>query len=146
MGSIALMHTPTGLNIAFAAGREFEGGISLTPIAIPNPTNTDNNASFWHVEGGISQNFFGPGNTSVYGEYGSYDDGSLAVAPTAAVLGVDPTTTVWGLGVVQNFDAAATELYIAYRHWENDTDTGTGADATSDGEVSQVLAGMRIKF
>lgn len=129
MGSVTMMHTPTGLNIAFAAGKEIDGGLAS------DDTVDTADRQFWHVEGGISQNFFGPGKTSIYGEYGSYDDDTASTATN------DPTTVMWGLGLVQNFDSAATELYIAYRHWE-DNDTPT----TSDGEVSQILAGMRIKF
>ncbi len=121
MGSVALMHTPTGLNVAFAAGTEIDGG------AASALTDT-NDKQFWQVEGGISQNFFGPGKTSIYGEYGVYDDDGAT-----ADDGV-----MWGLGIVQNFDSAATELYMAYRNWE-DNDVG-------DGDVQQIYAGMRIKF
>ncbi len=120
MGSVALMHTPTGLNVAFAAGTEIDGGVNTLAADVSD-------RQFWHVEGGISQNFFGMGKTSLYGEYGEYDDD----AATA-------DTTMWGLGLVQNFDSAATELWIAYRNWEDDDIT--------DGDVQQVLAGMRIKF
>ena len=111
MGSVALMHTPTGLNVAFGAGKELEGA-------------TDR--QFWHLEGGINQNFFGPGNTSIYGEYGEYENTTADDA------------VMWGVGIVQNFDSAATELYLAYRNWE-DSDIG-------DGDVQQIIGGMRIKF
>ena len=55
---------------------------------------------------------------------------------------------MWGLGVVQHFDKAATELYIAYRHWDQKAAAGTinaNGDA-HDGDVDQLMAGMRIKF
>ncbi len=122
MGSIALMHTPTGLNVAFAAGTEIDGGVDTLAADV-------NDRQFWHVEGGISQNFFGMGKTSLYGEYGEYDDDNAATTGD---------TVMWGLGIVQNFDSAATELWLAYRNWEDD-DIG-------DGDVQQILAGMRIKF
>ncbi len=125
-GSVALMHTPTGLNVDFAAGKENNGGIGTLPA-------DTSNRQFWHVAAGINQNFFGPGNTSLYGEYGNYDRNDGSANPT----------TMWGLGVVQHFDSAATELYLAYRNWE---DKDLKAIAGNSGNVKQVMAGMRIKF
>ncbi len=128
MGSVALMHTPTGLNIAFAAGTEIDGGF--------NSAAADTwERQYWHLQGGVNRDFTGLGNTSIYGEYGEYDyDGQNAVVGTSQMY----DTTMWGIGVVQHFDSAATELYIAYRNWDTDN------AAISD--VSQVMAGARIKF
>ena len=53
---------------------------------------------------------------------------------------------MWGLGVVQHFDKAATELYIAYRHWDADGDNASASGDVGDGDVQQIMAGMRIKF
>ena len=137
MGSVALMHTPTGLNVNFSAGKELDGGID---------GNGASDKQYWHVAGGINQNFFGPGNTSLYGEYGNYDYDTAGL--------IDDTVTMWGLGVVQHFDSAATELYVAYRHWDQkgpngnfDIDgDGVGDVAhANDGDVDQLKAGMRIK-
>ena len=118
MGSIALMHTPTGLNVAFGAGTEMNGGL--------NDDGADR--QYWHIQGGINRDFTGWGNTSIYGEYGRYD-----------LDNGNDETDMWGLGVVQHFDKAATELFLAYRNWEND-------DIGGDGDVRQLMAGMRIKF
>ena len=120
MGSVALMHTPTGLNVAFSTGQEQDGGYN-------NNGGADAfDKQFWYVQGGINQNFFGMGNTSLYGEYGDYDyDGG------------SDNVVMWGLGLVQHFDSAATELFLAYRNWEEDTSGDT---------VNQVMAGARIKF
>ena len=132
MGSIAVMHTPTGLNISFAAGTEVDGGVGTTTITTnPNYTANPGDTEFWHIAGGINRDFTGLGNTSIFGEYGEYD---------YDVVNVDPVQ-MWGIGVVQHFDSAATELYIAYRSWEADETV-----ATHDGDVRQLMAGMRIKF
>jgi hypothetical protein len=143
MGSAAVAHTPTGLNVAVAAGKNNDGGVGAGYNSQALAAGVANNeATFWHVQGGINQNFTGFGNTAIYGEYGSYDrdDASDAMA-------------MWGVGVVQNFDSAATELFLAYRNWSDDDTACTGAtiantrcDADGDTNVSQVLAGMRIKF
>ena len=46
------------------------------------------------------------------------------------VFGVtDTTEKVWGFGIVQNFAAAATDIYVGYRHFEADiTCIGGGAN------------------
>ncbi len=128
-GSASLMHTPTGLNIAFAAGTENDGGFN-------NAGNAADiyDKQYWHLQGGVNRDFTGMGNTSIYAEYGEYDyDGDNGVLAAG-----NWDTTMWGLGVVQHFDSAATELYIAYRSWDNDN------VATSN--VNQIMAGARIKF
>jgi len=139
MGSVALLHTPTGLNVAFAAGTEIDGGLPIGAVGTTAYNDDTTDAQFWHVQGGLNQNYFGPGNTAIYGEYGNYDYDNAGI--------VDDTVEMWGLGIVQHFDSAATELYVAYRHWEQDVDDGAnGVAAGTDGDVDQIMAGMRIKF
>jgi hypothetical protein len=119
--------------------------------------NTQKPATQWLVQGGISKNWFGYGNTSVYGEYGKEDDwgasdagrsfaGTSAtgacpgangpciqtLANFTSVFGVTGTTeTLWGLGIVQNFDAAATAVYLGYRHFDADiTCSSTGVNCS----------------
>ena len=77
MGSVALMHTPTGLNVNFSAGAEIDGGLpnigdnGTKAYAIFGPAAGDQ--QFWYISGGINRDFTGYGNTSLYGEYGHYD-------------------------------------------------------------------------
>ena len=116
-----------------------------------NPTGSAaGDANFWYIAGGINRDFTGYGNTSIYGEYGHYDYDNAGL--------VDDTVEMWGLGIVQHFDKAATELFIAYRHWDQKVDGGSwnanktvysasGSElAGTDGDVDQLMAGMRIKF
>jgi len=50
----------------------------------------------------------------------SYAAGTGATG-TVAVNGViDTELTIWGLGITQNVDAAASTLYLGYRHMEAD--------------------------
>ena len=102
-GSLSLMHVPTGL---FA-----QGGYTQSSRTFGN-----RKGNVWHVAGGISQNWFGVGKTSLYGEYGK-GDGMFFV--NTGLLCNGEEMRFWGLGVVQNFDAAALELYAGYRnHWQ----------------------------
>ena len=52
----------------------------------------------------------------------------------------------WGIGLVQNIDAAAMELYFSWRHFEA-KDPGTTATANPGlKDLDIVLTGARVKF
>jgi len=144
-GSLALMHVASGL---FAQGHyaqsEFLNG---------------EDAKFWMVQGGITKNWFGLGNTSLYGEYGEAQDFIKAgVASTAvgaggfAGIGGFPLATsdvnFFGLGVVQQIDAAAMEVYLGWRRFEVDVGgvcPGVCGGAGST-DLDIVQGGARIRF
>ena len=73
---------------------------------------------------------------------------NMVIMTMTMQVSVDDTVEMWGVGLVQHFDKAATELFIAYRHWDQgvDLDTNGVEDAGTDGDVDQLMAGMRIKF
>jgi hypothetical protein len=158
--ALSALHIPTGLFV--------QGNYNHVDYNAPFNVNsgywnsgggaTQKPASYWQIQAGISKNFFGPGNTSLYGEYGVENDwgvtsagrnfagttattgcpGSNSVCtPTianfATVNGVtDSEVRMWGMGIVQKFDAAATDIYLGYRHFDADvTCNGTGAGATA---------------
>jgi hypothetical protein len=125
-GSVSVMHVPTGIYGAFAAGnREVDG--------------TEEDASFWYAQLGIEKKFLPYGSTTIYADYGQYDD-------FAANLGLAESSeaTRWGLGIVQKIDSAAMELYAQATFWDTEADFGEG---TVDGEdLTTVMIGSRIKF
>ena len=56
--------------------------------------------------------------------------------------------TFWGIGLVQNIDAAAMEIYLSWRHFEA-KDPGTTATSTQGiglKDLDIVLTGARVKF
>src|SRR5262249_31786604 len=111
-----------------------------------NGNGPKKDASQIHVQGGITKNWTGLGNTSLFGEWGRSDDWGALGTGTGGHFGRDfPTTSnspfpfaagtgnsnfngvanvtdtridMLGLGLVQNLDAAATELYISWRHFD----------------------------
>jgi hypothetical protein len=130
-------------------------------------------ADQWMIQAGIAKNWTGLGNTALYGEYSVSNDWAAGqgagrdynnVVPANAVFpafnnlpGATPVfdvtrseLTVWGVGMVQNIDAAATELYLGYRHFSADVTgalTNGGAQIklpTEDADV--VFGGARVKF
>ncbi len=120
-GSVSVLHVATGLFATGTAARrtnEFTGG-------------GDADETFWGLRGGISKNWFGIGNTVLYGEYNHWDNEV-----------VNNEAQIWGLGIVQNVDAAALELYVAYKN--------LSVDAPQMGEINEdahlLISGARIKF
>lgn len=116
IGSISVMHTPTGLFGNFAAGaREYDSGLE---------------GSYWFVQAGIEKKFFSYGATTLYGEYGSYDE----------VVFEDVEAELFGFGVVQRFDSAALDIYAQARFY------GVDVDSEEQGDFSSVMLGAKIDF
>jgi len=147
--ALSAMHVPTGLFVQghynhVDYGNNIVGAVSgYWGQASTNAKPADQ----WLIQAGISKNWFGYGNTSVYGEYGVADDWGAAFtnngttigrnfAPLAnttgftAVNGVTSTEMkVWGLGIAQNVAAAATDFYLGYRHFDADIKCVAASDA-----------------
>ena len=120
LGSASVMHTPTGLFVS--------GGYAKKKFDNPSP---EADRYGWWVMAGIEKNFFGPGATTLYGEYSKVDYDRAE----------EDKGHFWGLGVVQKIDAAALDLYLQYRHYKVDH---VDVDDTDDANV--VTAGAIIKF
>jgi len=152
-GSISVLHSPTGLNLTFAAGqRDF------------NDEPLRDEATFYYVKGGLFRRYNSLGKTALYGEYGQFndmlfvngadgvDEQNIITAMGGGANGVinGSEANVWGVGVVQYIDAAAMQLYVAYRHYDVDFDmvTAGGASIAANGaeDFDSVLAGGRIEF
>lgn len=142
-GSASILHVPTGLFMTGAAGsRELEGertaGNALTQYTGPDTT-------FWHLSGGVAKNYFGIGNTVLFGEY-SESEGGLEQADHVLNLAprwTDTQTTQWGLGVNQYIDAAAMQIFATYKHFELE---GNFNGLRENAEFSMFLVGTRIDF
>ncbi len=115
-GSASVLHVASGLFLTGAwAERSRDPG--------------DDKETYWSARGGITQNWFGIGKTVLYAEYHNFENVNEDVAE------------IRGLGVIQNIDAAAMEVYLAYK--QNVVDLASGV-ATHDLDI--VIAGARIRF
>jgi hypothetical protein len=141
----SLFHVPTGLFVQgvytnSARAQPFTG---VDGSAV---TGSDVTATQFIIQSGITKNFFGVGDTSLFGEYGKHNGWAQANVQTgvnAVTAGGD--NTFWGLGTVQKFDAAALELYAGWRHYST-SDATVGGVATSFKDIDIVATGARIKF
>jgi hypothetical protein len=133
-GSISIQHVPSGIYGAFqAASREYEDSTIITPGGLV----LSDEMSFWYLQLGIEKKWLPYGSTTVYGEYGLYDD--MASDGSEAER--------WGFGIVQKFDSAAMEIYAQATFWSFDDvidDEGEGLDPLDD--LTTVMVGSRIKF
>lgn len=151
--SASLMHTDTGLFVTGAYGlREDDNRQELFGGAV------DDSDDMWSVQAGIEKKFIPLGKTTVYGEYAEFStgagiNGSGAIAGTGA-LGAprqeSSNINYWGVGINQSLEAAAMDLYLAYRHHEGDVDLMNAANASigsvSFDELEIVMGGALIKF
>ena len=117
-GSASLMHTPTGLFLNGAYGK---ADVDVNSSSI--------DVTAWHIMGGIERKWWSIGKTTLYGEYASLDIGEMEVTPT-----------LWGVGFIQEVEAAATDFYVTARVHDLDLDISDEPTPVS------VIAGARIKF
>ncbi len=75
-------------------------------------------ADFWYFKAGLKRKHFALGSTTFYGEYGRKNDAFTAQMFDAGVT--DSELDHYGVGVVQNIDAAAMQVWLSWRHYEGD--------------------------
>lgn len=117
LASASFYHASSGLFGVISYGQQ-----DRNVVGIDDATN-------WYGKLGIRRNFFGYGETALYGEYTHSED-------------VTPGTEgdQWGLGVGQDIDAVGGTMYLGYRHSEADV---PGLDLE---DHDQILTGMVLPF
>ncbi|MGD9804757.1 MAG: porin [Hyphomicrobiaceae bacterium] len=155
-GSLSVLHVPTGLFFTGAAGsREVDG--SLGPV---NTEYLGPDLKWYFLSGGISKNFFGIGNTVLYGEYLESEGGleqnafltNNANYNNNTVISSNSEVNMWGLGITQNLDNAAMEIYASYKNYSLDATGFLGGNASLNKGVSGVsdfsvfMLGTKINF
>jgi predicted porin len=158
--SASVMHVASGLYIHGSWGRIDDKNRQALYGA-----NVKDEDKHWYIQGGVERKFIALGKTTIYGEFGRYETGagltsSGAIADFASIPGVVPFLTapgavllksevdVWGIGIVQNIEAAAMDFYLAYRNFSADItlldDLGTFKPSIEDHQT--VMAGAIIRF
>lgn len=152
-----LQHVPTGLFVYGAYGREDNDGNNLTSLSFGNfPVGSIENGAHdndhWYVKAGIRRKWHALGHTVLYGEYAQYNDMYNPAFDALKLLpGVDVSSEMksWGLGVVQEIDAAAMSLWLTYRNYSGDLEAsmrGVGSAKVDFEELHIVKAGALINF
>ena len=89
VGSVAVLHSPTGLNGAIAAGREDSGG------------------SYYWLKAGIRRDWFSMGETALSLDYYVGEDFESEGSDTDS----------WAIALVQKIDSANLETFLVYREY-----------------------------
>jgi len=97
--------------------------------------NTASESETWYVKAGLRRKYFALGHTVLYGEY-------LNNQGEDSSFDFESELNVWGLGVVQEIDAAAMSLWVKYRHM--DFEENLSGDQYED--FQYVGAGALINF
>jgi hypothetical protein len=143
-------HVPTGL---FAYGAY--GHLDYFDNSLVARANGLDSNDTYYVKGGIRQRWNPLGHTVFYGEYMHAENhDSFAVGGADAAnpfggngAGVDfvgsSAANLWGVGAVQEIDAAAMSVWVKYRNIDAST-FGTGSFEAD--EMHQVSVGALINF
>jgi hypothetical protein len=171
----SILHEKTGLFFTGAYGIKWDDNrdkVFEAIVASPGQ-QVDDSDDFYSLQAGVERKFEGAigtlGKTTLYGEYEHYNTGAIisgngATATarprslanlfnTAGILGAGADIDVWGLGVNQNIEKSALDLYAAWRHAEadvygstNGVKGGPGAQTLSIEPIDLIMTGARISF
>ncbi len=125
-----IQHVPTGLFIygAYAAEEQDFGFWA-----------TDPEGDMWYIKAGIRGRWNPHGATVIYGEYGNDDDKISTFLAGAGATSAELER--YGIGVVQEIDAAAMSMWIAWRHYEGDITCDDAAGAALGCAASGLVHG-----
>lgn len=135
-GSGSVLHIASGIFVTGAYGMRETSSSVLSGVGVGI-----SDADFWHVSAGISKNWFGVGRTVAYGEYHEAH-GMLGL--TIGPFQTDSAARMIGAGLVQHFDNAGMELFLAYKRFEADLETSVGG--ISFDRWDAIIAGARLTF
>ncbi len=135
-----LEHVATGLFIYGAYAHEY----------IDTPGNLKPEGDMFYGKAGIRTRLSSLGHSVFYGEYGEKTD-MMSTATFAGFGATGSELTQYGVGVVQEVDAAAMSLWLSWRHYEADFDCRVGSacagfTATGTEDMDIVKAGALINF
>jgi hypothetical protein len=153
-GSASILHVASGLYATGAYVNQSYHGTSADELVQQSGfglTLGDNrpDTTYWYVQGGVSQNWTGMGKTVVYGEYGRFEGGADGLVTVDGDSIFNSEVSFWGVGIVQHIDAAAMELFLAYRLYSASFDSAAGAPFGTAGDMddmSVIMSGARISF
>jgi hypothetical protein len=97
------------------------------------------------VKAGWTTKFTSLGNSHIYGEYGENHDAFIRGMKVDGDFLAASKATRYGVGVVQEIDAAAMSLWAKWRHHELDLTNDAGVHG-SPNDVDMFLAGAVIFY
>ncbi|MFV0369942.1 MAG: porin, partial [Hyphomicrobiaceae bacterium] len=126
-----IQHVPTGLFLYGAYGADLDAADAVGVEQSEGDT--------WYIKAGLRRKWNALGHTVLYGEYGQKNDamdcgrglpgvGSNGFDCGGAASVTGSELTQWGLGVVQEIDAAAMSMWLSYRNFEGSADCASAGN------------------
>jgi hypothetical protein len=109
-----IQHVPTGLFFYGAYGKDYNDEL----VAAFEPFGKKKDGDNFYLKAGIRQKWLPIGHTVLYGEYGENND-KMTYSLWNQGVG-DSNISQWGLGVVQDIDAAAMQTWFSYKNFSAD--------------------------
>ncbi len=134
-----LQHVPTGLFVYGAYSKEYVDS-NTGVAAFDNKPEGDQ----WYIKAGVRRRWSPLGHTVIYGEYGENDDRLSVALVQAGATGSN--LEQYGVGVVQEIDAAAMSLWVSWRHFEPEIDGLVNGAAVQLEDFDLVKFGALINF
>lgn len=122
-----MQHVPTGLFVYGAYG-----DYAIEDDGLVEDVEQDT----YYLKAGLRKRLNPLGHTVFYGEYGNNE-----VDYGDNLAGLETEVDWWGLGLVQEVDAAAMSMWLSYKHFEGDVNDGTEFD-----DFDMVKFGALINF
>jgi hypothetical protein len=166
--SASLLHVPTGLYVSGGGGQMEDNNlqtyanlVSTNVAAGGSRQGLDNKHSTWWVQAGWNAKLNSLGSTIFWGQYQAYDTGfgvfssvAQTVSSTDVLNSIGATsfmsgsqTSIWSLGVTQNIDAAAMQLYLGYHNYSTDLVLmNQSATATNQRAASNPIADFQVIY
>lgn len=122
-GGLDVAHFQTGAYLEHVASGLFVYGAysvedNTVTAAARGAGRTSPDGDMFYVKAGIKGKWVSYGGTTLYGEYGQKQDYLASGLYTAGVNSSE--LEHYGVGIVQNIDAAAMQMWLAWRHYEGD--------------------------
>ncbi|MEQ1577904.1 MAG: porin, partial [Hyphomicrobium sp.] len=139
-----VQHVPTGLFLYGAYGDEssdnVDGGTATRAAFGAFSVDSDH----YYIKAGIRQRLSSLGHTVFYGEYADHNDmGSIDLIAAGAT---NVELQRWGLGIVQEVDAAAMSIWLKYRNMDASADAPAAAGLNDLQDIDFVGMGALINF
>ncbi|MFN0218463.1 MAG: porin [Hyphomicrobium sp.] len=137
-----IQHVATGLFVYGAYSREY---IDSLVLSTGEDVSDKPEGDQFYIKAGLRARHHALGHTVYFGEYGRLDDRMDGASFSPATTDIESSeVTNYGLGVVQEIDAAAMSVWLGWRHFEADV-TQAGADLDTE-DLDIVKAGALINF
>ncbi|KUO60951.1 MAG: hypothetical protein APF80_02780 [Alphaproteobacteria bacterium BRH_c36] len=159
-GGLDIGHLQTGAYIEHVQSGLFVYGAYAqayndTTASVRGAGQTNPDGEMWYIKAGLKGQWTSLGGTTIYGEYGRHDDSFTAGMYDAGVNASE--LEQYGIGIVQNIDAAAMQMWLSWRHYEGDVTCanqvagscaglGLGTGSNSLEEFDLVKFGALIAF